>query len=541
MITVMPEAQVLEGQAGETAGGASREMADLTVGELLAEPLSPERSPLFAQRFPVPVEEYDRLKTGAREHGAEALAPGDALDAQLDEEAAAELSEENPPEDEIVEGLAPAASASFEGISQTAFRPPDCTVAVGPKQVMAAVNVDLVGYDKTGLQQFRWANFTAMFNPVLPAGAQLFDPKLAYDHYSGRWIVCIAARRANPQGSWIMLGVSQTADPAGAYWIWSTDATANGATATGNWSDYPMLGFDSQAIYVSTNQFAFGGGFAYAKLRIFNKAELYGGGVGGGHTIRWWDFWGLKNPDGSAAFSVQPACHFQGVGGNPRAYLVNSLFPSGSSLTLWTLSNALGLWSGGAPTLAATAVPCRSYNLPPGAVQKDGGTTRIATNDTRLLNAVFQAAGRTQRLWTTHTSAYSWPGDTEARSVVQWYEIDVPSHAITQQGAFGAPSRHYFFPVIQTDISRNAHVAFGRSAADEYGHFRQTGRLATDPPGTLQGSASVIAGQSAYTGGRWGDYFGIGRDPSDSRTVWSYGEYAGAGNTWRTRLNAAKY
>ncbi|WP_033289838.1 hypothetical protein [Amycolatopsis jejuensis] len=537
----MPDVTAPESGAGETGGGASRAMADLTVDELLATPPSPVRSPLFAQRFPVEMEEYDNLKAGAREHSPDALAADDTLEAQTDEEVPEQQPEENPPEDELAGGLAPAASASFEGISQTAFRPPDCTVAVGPTRVMAAVNVDLVGYDKTGLQVFRWANFTAMFNPVLPAGAQLFDPKLAYDHYSGRWIVCVAARRANPQGSWIMLGVSQTGDPAGAYWIWSTDATVNGSTATGNWSDYPMLGFDTQAIYVSTNQFGFGGGFAHAKLRIFNKAELYGGGVGPSHNIRWWDFWGLKNPDGSAAFSVQPCCHFQGLGGNPRAYLVNSLFPSGSSLTLWTLSNSLGLWSGSAPTLTSTAVACRSYSLPPGAVQKDGGTTRIATNDTRLLNAVFQSVGRTQRVWTTHTSGYSWRGDTEARSVVQWYEIDVPSHAISQQGAFGASGRHYFFPVIQTDISRNAHVAFGRSAADEYGHFRQTGRLATDAPGTLQGSATVIAGQSAYTGGRWGDYFGIGRDPSDSRTVWSYGEYAGASNTWRTRVNAAKY
>ncbi len=538
---VDPVVEVVEGQEGQATGGASRAMADLTVDELLAAPPSPVRSPEFAERFPVPMEEYEQMKIGVREHSPEALAAEEEAEAQADEEAPAVPSEENPPEDEIVEGLAPAASASFEGISQTAFRPPDCTVAVGPAQVMAAVNVDLVGYDKSGLQTFRWANFTAMFNPVLPAGAQLFDPKLAYDHYAGRWIVCIAGRRANPQGSWILLGVSQTGDPAGPYWIWSTDATQNGSTATGNWSDYPMLGFDTQAIYVSTNQFAFGGGFAHAKLRIFNKAELYSGGVGGGHTIRWWDFWGMKNPDQSAAFSIQPCTHFQGAGGNPRAYLVNSLFPSGSSLTLWTLSNPLALWSGGTPTLTSTSVACRSYRLPPGAVQKDGGTTRIATNDTRLLNAVFQSAGRTQRLWTTHTSAYSWRGDTEARSVVQWYEIDVPSHAIAQQGAFGASGRHYFFPVIQTDVSRNTHVVFGRSAADEYGQFRQTGRLVTDPPNTLQGSALVEAGQSAYTGGRWGDYFGIARDPSDSRTVWSYGEYAGAGNTWRTRVNAAKY
>jgi len=534
---------VAEGAASEPVGGSSRSMTDLTPDELLALPPSPIRQPEFVNRFPVPIEQFEALKLAARELSVAPLAAGAGPDVQSDTEAPA--VEGNPPEDRDIaapdSGLAPASLASFEGIPQTAFRPPDCTLAVGPNDVMVAVNVDLVGYNKSGSQTFRWANFTALFNPVLPSGAQLFDPKLAYDHYTDRWIVCIAARRANPQGSWILMGVSQSPNPAGPYWIWATDAMAEGPNPSGNWADYPMLGFDTQGIYVSTNQFAFAGGFSYAKVRIFNKAELYAGGVGPTHNIRWWDFWNLRNPDNSLAFSVQPACHFQGLGGNPSAFLVNSLFPSGASLTMWTLANPIGLWMGGAPSLSSASVACRNYDLPPGAVQKDGGAVRIATNDIRLLNAVFQSAGGTQRLWTCHTSKFSWPGDTEARSVVQWYEIDVPSRAVVQQNGFGLSGRHYFFPVIQTDIARNAYLTFGRSAADEYGQLRHTGRLVGDPPGQLQGSALIVAGQESYNGGRWGDYFGIGRDPSDRRTVWSYGEYAATANSWRTHVHSARF
>lgn len=535
------------GGPSEPVGGMPRALSDLTADELLGElmvlPPSPIRQPEFAQRYPVSMEEFEGLKLAAREMTEGALAPGEA-EPQVDEEST--TVEGNPPEDGPGEaagegGLAPTRFANFEAIPQTAFRPPDCTLAVGPNDVMAAVNVDLVGYNKAGGQTFRWANFTTLFSPVLPQGAQMFDPKLAYDHYADRWIVCIAARRANPAGSWIMMAVSQTANPAGAYWIWATDATIDGSTRTTNWSDYPMLGFDTQGIYVSTNQFGFSAGFSYAKVRIFNKAELYAGGAGAGHNVRWWDFWGLKNPDNSSAFTIQPAAHFQGLGGNPSAYLVNALFPSGSSLTVWTLANPLGMWTGGAPSLSRVAVPCRAYDLAPGAVQKDGGAVRIATNDNRVLNAVFQSAGGTQRLWTSHTSKFSWSGDTEARSVVQWYEIDIPSKAVTQSGAFGASGRHYFFPVVQTDVNRNAYVTFGRSSADEYGQLRHTGRLATDPAGQLQGSALIAAGQASYNGGRWGDYLGIARDPSDRRTVWSYGEYAGAGNTWRTRIASARF
>lgn len=533
---------IAEGAASVLTSGASRAMEDLSVEELTALPPSPLRDPAFVNRYPVPIEEFEALKLTARSVELAPLGPSGEPDVQADQ--GAQEAQGNPPEDSPTGGPQPAAPpvlANFEGIAQTAFRPPDCTLAVGRSDVMVSVNVDLVGYTKSGVQTFRWANISTLFNPVLPAGAQLFDPKLAYDHYADRWIVCVAARRANPQGSWLMMGVSQSSNPAGPYWVWAADATVDGATQTNNWADYPMLGFDTQGIYVSTNQFAFSGSFAYAKLRIFNKAEMYAGGVGAGHNIRWWDFWNLRNPDNTPAFSVQPACHFQGLGGNPNAYLVNSLFPSGSSLTMWTLSNPLGLWSGGVPALARVAVACRSYDLPPAAVQRDGGATRIATNDIRLLNAVFQSAGGVQRLWTTHTSKFSWPGDSEARSVAQWYEIDVPSTRVVQQNGFGASGRHYFFPVIQTDINRNAYLTFGRSAADEYGQLRHSGRLVGDPANQLQGSALIVAGQASYNGGRWGDYFGIGRDPSDARTVWSYGEYAGPANSWRTRVNAARF
>ena len=530
----MPE--FYDGAPSEELAGVARSMEDITVEELLRLPPDASRPEWMVTRFPVDMEEYRRLELEARE--LDAIGALAVSDVQIDEETP-EL-EGNPPEGEAVDQLAPATLANFDGIPQTAFRPPDCTLAVGPNDVMVAVNVDLVGYTKGGVQRFRWANFS-LFNPVLPSGATMFDPKLAYDHYSNRWIVCIAARRTAPVGSWMLMAVSQGPDPAGPYWLWATNAQVDGGTMSNNWADYPMLGFDAQAIYVSTNQFAFGGQYSYAKVRIFNKAELYAGGVGPTHNIRWWDFWNLRNPDDTLAFSAQPACHFQGTGGNPPAYLVNSLFPNGRTLTVWTLANPLGLWTGGAPSLARVAVACRSYELPPDAVQRDGGGTRIETNDMRLLNAVFQSVGGTQRLWTTHTTRVSWPGDTEARSAVQWYEIDVPSKTVVQQGAFGLSGSHYFFPVIQTDIDRNAVVAFGRSSAGEYGQLRQSGRRVAEPLNTLQGSALVKAGEASYNGGRWGDYFGVGRDPSDARTIWLYGEYAAPGNTWKTRVCSARF
>ena len=66
-------------------------------------------------------------------------------------------------------------------------------------------------------------------------------------------------------------------------------------------------------------------------------------------------------------------------------------------------------------------------------------------------------------------------------------------------------------------------------------------RRVTDAPNSLQGSALIKSGESAYTGGRWGDYFGICQDGGNSAVVWMYGDYTGASNTWGTWVAAARF
>jgi hypothetical protein len=528
--------------------GMPRSLADLTPADNVAVSVRVAKPPWMETRFPVSMEEYRQLSREAEQPDQVALS-ADA-DEELVEDPSTEIATVGPtevddysdiPEDLAPRGesapgtAAPAMVASFEATPQTGFRPPDCTLAVGPADVLVAVNVDLAAYRKDGSLRFRWPGMTALFAPVLPPGAGLFDPKLAYDHYAGRWIVAVAARRTTPAGSWIMLAVSQGADPGGAWWVWALDFAVDGSTPSGNWADYPMLGFDTQAIYLTTNQFQVAGGFSYAKLRILNKFEAYAGAA-----LRWYDFWNLRNSDNSQAFTVQSTMHFRGTGGNPPAYFCNALWPSGNRLSVWQLNDPLALWRGATPVLQRHDVACRAYDLPPDAEQPDTAI-RIETNDSRLLSSMFQFVGGVQRLWTTHTTKVTWAGDGVARAALQWYEIDVTSWSVVQQGAFGAAGFYYFFPVIQTDIQRNAYLCFGRSSAQEYGSLRMTGRTAADGPNTLQGSALVKAGESAYTGQRWGDYFGHARDGGDAGQVWLYGQFADARDSWGTWVTGARF
>lgn len=523
--------------AGYTEAAISRNLAEVTNEEMM-EMMSylpdPTPPPFLA---PVSEAEFERLLEYANQPDTVMMeAALDTTSADQDIEAAAMFVEA--PEGETVAApiaAAPAINASFEGIPQTAFRPPDCTQAVGPNNVLVAVNSTLASYTKTGALQFTrpLLGIGGLFNAVLPADARVFDPRVAYDHYAQRYIVTAAARHDATGRAWFAVAVTQTPSPTGAYWVWALDARLNGSTLTSFWGDYPMLGFDTQAVYISANMFTFppGNVFQYAKLRILKKAQLYAGAA-----LTWYDFWNLTNPDGSKAFTVQPAVHFRGLGGNPPAYLVNALFPSGNKLTRWTLTNPVAA----VPTLSRVSVNCLAYELPPSAQQLGTGAL-IATNDDRLLNAIYQNVGGTQRLWTCHTTKHTWSGEAAARSVVQWYEINVPTNAVVQQNRYGAPGAYYFFPAIQTDIRRNAYLVFGRSSAAQFAQLRQTGRLVAAPLNDLQNSALIMAGVSSYTGGRWGDYFGVCRDGGDANKVWMCGEYAGPGNTWRTRIAGTNF
>ncbi len=539
-----------EHAAGQTElAGITRSLDELTAADNIATSVRLAKPFYMQTRFPVSMEEFEQLVRLAEQpdptpmsaDNDDTLVEDLATDVAVAPSPAAVTDFEDIPEDGAPQGqegaAAPTTTRSFEGTPQTGFRPPDCTLAVGPSDVLVAVNVDLAGYRKDGSLRFRWPSMTALFSPVLPAGAGLFDPKLAYDHYERRWIVAVAARRATPPGSWIMLAASQGPDPAGAWWVWALNFAVDGSTATNNWADYPMLGFDTQGIYITTNQFTVSTPFtfSYSKLRVLNKSEVYAGGA-----LRWHDFWNLRNPNNSAAFTVQSTMHFRGTGGNPPAYFVNALWPSGSSLTLWTLTDPLASWRGAQPNLQRHSVACRNYDLPPDAEQP-GTATRLETNDSRLLSSIYQVVGGTQRLWTTHTSRHTWAGDSAARSVVQWYEIDTTTRQVVQQGAYGASGSYYFFPVIQTDIARNAHLCFSRSSAQEFGSLRQTGRRVTDALNDLQNSALVKAGESAYTGARWGDYFGHARDGGDANQVWLYGQFADARDSWGTWVCSTRF
>ncbi len=494
-------------------------------------------------KYPVAPDEFKKLQAKAAQlDKATAMALSASTEADGDSDSAMELAatqlQDELPEDAFGSfapaGNAPSVSSTFEAIPSTGWIPPDCVVATNGQEVVACVNSEFRVYSSTGTL-LRRNVYGSFFTPVLPnsAAIKIFDPRIIYDHYNNRFVMIVAATQSAPAKSWCGIAVSKTNDPNGAWWLWALDAAVDGSSPTQNWMDYPMLGFDAKAIYIGMNMFK-GNAFQYCKVRILNKTELYSGSA-----VRWFDFWNLKNPDGSLAFTVQPCCHFRGNTAGP-GYMISNHFGANNKLTMWTINNPLALWSGGAPTMSKVSIACRNYDIPPQAKQK-GSATTINTNDNRLLNAVYQHTGNIKRIWAAHNSKASWAGDTEARSVCQWYEVDVVTNAVSQSNFFGLKGYYYMFPVIQTDLARNAYMVFSRCGETEFANLRLTGRRVTDAAGQMDGSTLIKAGESAHLSGRYGDYFGIGRNGTDQNSIVAIGEYAESGGNWGTYVVRSRY
>jgi hypothetical protein len=481
----------------------------------------------YISRYPIPNEVFESLKSAARKAKLPKITAARVKDSGRKK---AELSAGPAALAALEPGLepvaAPSGSTNFAGIPATGWIPPDCTMAVGPQHVLLSVNSSMAIYNKTGGPPVLQRTLTQWFSNVVQ-GITIFDPKALYDQHAGRWVLLAVAVQNSPQKSLHLLSISNSSNPLGPWRNYTFNATLDGTTASNNWADYPALGVDNLALYVTSNMFAFGGGFQYAKIRVIPKAGPYAGGA-----APYFDFVRLRNADNTVAFTIQP-CHTFGA---PQVeYLVNSRFPSGNFLTLWQITNP----TAATPTLVRKQVPVSPYMLPPNAEQS-GGAPPLNTGDVRVLHAVF----RGDSIWTAFTTAHNWGGSSN-RASVQWCQVRAAVPTVVQQGVYGTASFHYFYPAPCPDNNGNMTLVFSRSGPSAFGSILYTGRRSTDALGMLQPSTLLKAGVAHYVGldsggrNRWGDYNGVAADPANPRVVWFYSEYASAVNTWGTWVGSA--
>lgn len=397
---------------------------------------------------------------------------------------------------------------SYPGPGADGYTPPDPTVAAGPEFVVATINLRIEIYRKDGTLVFSQTLNPRIGVPGFFSSAQygMTDPRVLYDQHSGRFVVVAMEGMYSPTDSHLHVAVSATSDPNGTWYKYRTWAGRTiGQTPT--WADYPGLGADAVALYVSMQQFDTANSLTGTQFRVFNKAPMLAG-----QPATWTDL-----VDASPVGFVEVAHVF---GSGPAAYFVSEKRPD--TIRLHAIQSPLGT-----PTLAAL-----DFLVPTFFAGGVGTPPRMGTSS-RILGGggVQSAAWRNGSLYTANVA------DVSGKYVVRWYEFGTNNWpasgapTLNQWGdidpgndPYGRPI-HTWMPSVTVNGQSEVGVVMAGSSDSLNCRLYVTGHVAGQPSGSTAPPVEMAAGITRYAQERWGDYYGIAVDPSDDATFWAIGQY----------------
>ncbi len=440
---------------------------------------------------------------------------------------------EDPVRQQTVTPGTPAVGSSFEGLGQgqygfnVQYAPPDTNGTVGATQYVQWVNVSFAIFNKsTGALvagptagNTLWAGFGG--------GCQTNndgDPIVLYDKAAQRWIFSQFSVSTTPYLQCI--AISTTSDATGSYYRYSFQYN--------HFDDYPKMGVWSDAYYETFNMFN-GNSFVGADACAYNRAAMLTGAAATQVCFQQPSTVGGLLPadiDGSAAPPAGSPNYMLYYGTNTLnlyKFHVDFATPSNSTFTGPTVIN-----------VASFTPLCGGGTC----VQQPATNNKLDSLADRLMyRLAYRNFGTHESLVVNHSVAVSGGGGG-----VRWYEIQNPSGtpAVAQQGTFAPDSSYRWMGSIAMDQAGD--IALGYSVSNStsiYPSVVYTGRVPTDPAGTMEAEVNVVSGTGSQTGGlsRWGDYSAMQVDPVDDCTFWYTQEYmttTGSFN-WNTRIVNFKF
>jgi hypothetical protein len=434
----------------------------------------------------------------------------------------------------------PAKGKDFPGFGDTTWFPPDGGIAAGPIQLVEVVNSSINVYDKNGnlLSSQTLNNFFSGLGT--PGSDFLYDPSVYYDQESGRFWVLGTSDNNSPNRSHHLVGVSASSDVTQGWFIYYMDATFDGSSSTNNWCDYPHMGMDADAIYVSCNQFSFpttNASFQYAKVRIVTKDQFINDAC-----CTWWDFYNLKEGflNLSTAMTVRPALErWVGFGFGNFWVDAEGSGGSGDTINVWQVTNPTACCDGsGGPGLNSNEQGVGSYDSAP-AAQQPNGVAGLDTGGTRVLFAVYQFG---------HLSLGQTISDN-SRAAAAFTEIDVsgyPTMSNINDWVFGVANEDIYYPFVDANANDDKTMVYTRSdGSSTYpgAYYAGIPRSSTCTS-CLDSEVTMATGQANYLvldssgRNRWGDYQGASND-TDFLGIWVQGEYVASSNSWAKEINSS--
>jgi hypothetical protein len=472
------------------------------------------------------------------------------------------------------------------GGNQFSVEPPDQALCAGSGHVVEAVNDVMRVYNTDGSAATGVVDLNTFYG--YPAaivrsgpnagqrGPSITDPVCIFDAQTQRFFLVVltldhVGLTANLSGTdHLDIAVSNTSDPTGGWTIFKLPVQNNGTEGTPDHGctngfclgDYPHIGADANAIYLTTNEFAvFGSGFFGAQIYGISKAAL----TGGTGSVVLFNTLGA-GPDG-AGFTVWPASvpgTTYATGNNGTEYFLssNAVFAddgTSKQILQWTMTNTASLNTATpSPSLSVTTIPVTEYAVPGRAEQPAGNrplsqciadTTTFPTCNTTVagigthdnttfgppngqLNAndsrMQQVMYANGKLWGALDTAITVNGAT--RAGIAYYVVNPGSSKIMLQGQAGLADSDLIYPAIGVTDSGRGVIAFTLTGDNT---FPSAGYAALDAhvgmgdvavsgagAGPWDGFTSYVAFGSGRP--RWGDY---GAASVTGNSIWIASEY----------------
>jgi hypothetical protein len=446
--------------------------------------------------------------------------------------------------------------SGFSGFN-TLFNYPDDNIAVGSDQILQVVNNSVVVFDKS----LNALTIPTAISELLAAlggecaqGIPDGHPIVQWDRIGGRWLIAENVVTAPPFSGTACIGVSTSSDATGSFYGYQFSLGA-GYPDLPKWAVWPSSFFQS-----NDNFGADGHTFQGAYECAYDRVTMEMGGDAGQVCFQ------LTTSD----FALLPADLDSPAQPPPgEDEFLFSLIDS-SNLALYSFhidwSNPQGAMFTGSGESQPFPVPsftpaCNGLYLAACVPQLSSPTLLDVLGD-RLLYRVAYFNGVPPKVpptalppafqhWIILHDVTASGGNTAER----WYEFYAPTRSIPvtsidllQSGTYAPDNtNHRWMGSIARDNNGDILLGYSESSTSIYPSIYITGRIPSDPKGTMEAELQVIAGQGAYLGifdrdlDRWGDYTSMRLDPADNCTFWYTNEYymrSGILN-WSTQINSA--
>ena len=419
---------------------------------------------------------------------------------------------------------------NFDGIGENSnWIAPDANAAAGATQLVEWVNVEYAVYDKTtgGL----------LLGPV--AGESLWtgfggacetdnsgDVIAQYDKLAGRWVMTQHATPSSEQ-PYQCVAVSLTSDATGFYFRYAFPLPL------GQLPDYPKLGVWPDAYYLSTNQ-AVNNVLIGAYVCALDRNAMLDGLSATAQCFQ-------QSP---TVVSLLPS-DVDGITPPPPGAPNNFINLGANALNLYKFhvdfKNPLNTEFTG-----PKSIPVAPYTPACGdggmCVPQKGTANKLSTLGDRLMyRLAYRNFGTRESIVVNHAVVNSTGGIG-----VRWYEIRslAGTPVIYQQGTY-APDNHFrFMGSIAMDKLGDIALGYTRSSTGAFPSPAITGRLFSEPLGTLESEITVKSGLGSQTSSyRWGDYSSMAIDPTDDCTFWYASQYlkSSGSRNWSTRLFSFRF